>query len=217
MSTSRRTTSAEARARILASAAKLIEERGAASLSVTEVMRHARITRSTFYRQFTDLYAVIAETLTLISREILSESGAWMTDPDAVGHPGVIHQNLLTNARAYARHGPLLRALADTAAGNERIWSIYRHEVLQSVMDATARAIARDQAAGVVRPSLDAVASARALTLMDERMSYDLLGRPGDGSPEEYARILTPIWTATLFGVPPGPAKEDETHRGSRG
>ena len=203
----------DARDGILASAMALIEERGTSALSVTEVMRHAGITRTTFYRHFPDLYAVIAEILSAISREILSESGAWMTDPDAVGGPEIVYQGLLTNGRAYARHGPLLRALADAAAGNERIWSIYRHEVLQSMMDSTARAIERDQAAGVVRPSLDAVATARALTLMDERMSYDLLGRPEDGSPEEYARILTPIWTAALYGPPPGPASEDEARR----
>ena len=196
--------------------AELIEERGAASLSVTAVMRHARITRTSFYRQFPDVYAVIAQILSAISREILAGSGAWMTDPDAVGSPGIIHQNLLTNGRAYARHGRLLRALADAAAGNERIWSIYRHEVLQSMMDTTAKAIERDQAAGVVRSSLDAVATARALTLMDERMSYDMLGRPEDGSPEEYADILTPIWTATLYGAPPDPGDGGMADRGRR-
>jgi hypothetical protein len=67
-------------------------------------------------------------------------------------------------------------------------------------VDATAAAIRRDQEAGAVRPELDAEATAFALTLMGERVVLELLGRRG-GTPEEFARMIGPIWEATLFGV----------------
>ena len=44
-------------------------------------------------------------------------------------------------------------------------------------------------------------ATALALTVMEERLSYHLLGR-NQGKPEEYARIVVPIWNAVLFGTP---------------
>ena len=45
----------EARTRIIAATAAVIEERGAVRISVTEVMRRAEVSRTAFYRQSPDV------------------------------------------------------------------------------------------------------------------------------------------------------------------
>jgi hypothetical protein len=65
-------------------------------------------------------------------------------------------------------------------------------------IDTVEAAIRRDQAAGVLRVTLDPVATAYALTLMNEALVLEILGRRG-GTPEEFARIAAPVWIHVLF------------------
>jgi len=66
----------------------------------------------------------------------------------------------------------------------------------------TETAITRDQNAGVIDRALNAHGAAQALTWMGEQTSRRLMGRRHAGTPEDYADLLTPIWTRTLFGFP---------------
>lgn len=187
----------------MASVAALIEEQGLADLSVSEVMVRADVSRTAFYRHFPDVYAVVAAILGRISQELQGRSGSWITASGAIGSPAVIESNLLSFARAYAEHGRLLAALSDATGVDDRVREIWREGLVQAFIDASAAAIARDQAAGALRADLDPEATAYALTMMGERLAYDLLRRHRRGGPEDYARILAPIWAATLFGVVP--------------
>lgn len=193
-----RRSSAETRDVIRSSVAAIIEEHGVAGLSVAAVMRRAGITRTTFYRQYDDVYEAVVEIFHAVAAEIAASIGPWLTDPDAVGSPDIVYPNLLGYARAYARHGRLIRALSDASAVDPRVRRSWG-EALQGFVDATAAAIARDQAAGAIRSDLDSQATAYALTMMDDRVAYDRLGDT-QAKPEEFARILAPIWIATLFG-----------------
>ncbi|MEA2027176.1 MAG: TetR/AcrR family transcriptional regulator, partial [Chloroflexota bacterium] len=199
----RRLTGTETRARIIASVAALVEERGAAGLAVSEVMRQAGVSRTAFYRHYSDVYAVVAEILEGIALELREHSGAWLAVPGGPAGLAVIYPNLLDYARAYAKHGRLMSALSDAASVDERVHSIWWDGLIEVYIDATAAAIVRDQAAGSIGADLDPDATAYALTLMGERLSYYLLGRHGRGKPEDYARIATPIWATSLFGVVP--------------
>lgn len=207
----RRLSALETRTRILAAASGLIEEHGVGALTVSGVMHRAGVSRTAFYRQYPDVYAVLAEILEAIGGELLASSGAWLNDPTSVGSPEVIYPNLLGYARAYEPHGRLIGALTDAAGIDDRVHRIWR-EVLQAFIAAQAAAIARDQAAGVVRPDLDPQATAYGLGLMGERLSSDLMGRHPRGTPEDYARIMGPIWMAVLFGFER--AAEDPTADG---
>lgn len=204
-----RRSAAETRTRIIDAAVDLIEESGVAGLSVAEVTRQAGVSRTAFYRQFPDLHALVAEILESIGHELLASSGAWLNDPASVGRPDVIHGNLLGYAMAYARHGRLLGALTDAAGVDEQVYRIWRG-LLQQFIDAQAAAIARDQANGAVRADLDPYATAYALGIAGERLSADLMGRHPRGGAEDFARIMTPIWTAVLFGV----ARTEEADHG---
>jgi hypothetical protein len=76
---------------------------------------------------------------------------------------------------------------------------MWREQLIQPRIDAVAEAIRRDQAAGVTVATLDADATAFALSLMNEQLLLEIVGRNG-ASPEEFARVVAPIWEATLHG-----------------
>lgn len=208
-----RLTGAEARARIIATTVTLIEESGVAGATVTRVMERAGVSRTAFYRHFSDLYDVMGLVLQEVGAEILHQSGDWLNDRQSIGSPDVVYSNLLHYAQAYAPHGRLLAALSDAATADPRVHQLWRDGVVQAYMDATTSAIERDQAVGAIRADLDARAVSYALTMMGERASYDFLGRHQRGDPEAYARMLAPVWIGTLFAqVPAGtPADLDPT------
>lgn len=212
-----RLTGAETRARILAATAALIEERGVAGASVTLVMERAGVSRTAFYRHFTDPYEVMGVLLQRIGAEVLGRSGDWLNDPRSVGSPDVVYPNLLSYARAYVPYARLLAAMADAAAVDGRVHALWRDGIVQAYIDTTADAIERDQAAGAIRPDLDAQATAYALSLLGERASYDFLGRQRRGGPEDYARMLSPIWIGTLFGTLPADGSNREGTRDGPG
>jgi AcrR family transcriptional regulator len=188
------------REQILRAGREILVERGAGGLSVSAVMERARISRTVFYRRFPDVSEVVAELLRGVCAELAVRSGAWFIDPAAVGSREVVVPNSIEFAAALHPHASLLCAISDAAGSDGHLRALWWSELLQPRVDATAAAIRRDQEAGAVRPELDAEATAFALTLMGERVVLELLGRRG-GTPEEFARMIGPIWEATLFGV----------------
>jgi AcrR family transcriptional regulator len=188
------------RERILAAGREILIERGADGLSVSAVMERARISRTVFYRRFPDVSEVVAELLRDVCGELAVRSGDWFVDPAAVGSREVVVPNSIGFATALRPHASLLCAISDAASSDTRLRALWWSELLQPRVDATAAAIKRDQRAGAVRSDLDADATAFALTLMGERVALELIGRRGR-TPEEFARMIGPIWEATLFGV----------------
>jgi AcrR family transcriptional regulator len=194
-----RQSGAETRRQIIEAATGLLEERGAAGLKVSAIMQHAGVTRTTFYRQFDDVYGVAAAILGAIASELADGAGAWFNDVNAVGSREVIYSNTLRAGRNIKPVITLLGAIVDATALDTALRTLWHETILQPRSDASAAAIRRDQAAGVVPSHIDPDSTALALTLMGERLALEVLGRR-DGSPEEYALILAPIWESVLFG-----------------
>lgn len=194
-----RQSSVETRRQIVEATTGLLEERGAAGLNVSAIMARAGVTRTTFYRQFDDVYGVVAAILDAIASELAERAGAWFKDVDAVGSREVIYSNTLRAGRNIKPVITLLGAIVDATALDTALRTLWHEAILQPRSDATAAAIRRDQAAGVVPSQIDPDSTALALTLMGERAALEILGRR-DGSPEEYASILSPIWESVLFG-----------------
>ena len=184
---------------ICQAAAEILAEAGMAGLSVSAVMARAGVSRTAFYRVFDDIYTVVDAVLRPITAELVAASGDWFRGQ--TGSPQVVHANLLSFARAYHPHGPTLEAIAVGAAfdpGLQVTWD----SLVTAFSDQTETAITRDQQAGVIDRALDAHGAAQALTWMGEQTSRRLMGRRHAGTPEDYANLLTPIWTRTLFGIP---------------
>ena len=195
----RRQPAAVTRERIIDAVAEILEHNGAPSLNVSFVMQRAGVSRTAFYVHFSNVHDAVAAVIERIANELDDEAADWFVDPDAVGSRDVVYQNALRAGRSEKPRARLACAIVDATAMNESLRSLWRHGLIQGQIDATAAAIRRDQAAGVVRSNLDPDATALALTLMGEQLSLELFGR-GDATPEQYAAILAPIWEAVLFG-----------------
>ncbi|MEX1279222.1 MAG: TetR/AcrR family transcriptional regulator [Acidimicrobiia bacterium] len=185
-----------ARHAITQSAEAILAEEGMPGLTVSAIMRRADISRTAFYRLFDDVYAVVADLVTLLGAELAAASGSWYQGE--TGSPEVIHGNLLSYARAVAPHGSTLEAIRDAGAFDPDVRELWRR-LVRGFADATEAAIRRDQDAGAIDAELDPAGTALALTLMGEQASIALFGRNGTGTPESYADLLTPIWSRTLF------------------
>ena len=194
-----RQSGAETRRQVIEAAAGLLEERGPAGLTVSAIMNRAGISRTAFYRQFDDVYGVVATLLETIAGELAENAGAWFNDQRAVGSRNVIFGNALRSGRAIQARIGLIAAIVDATALDASLRASWWATVLEPRIESAANAIRRDQAAGQVPTRVDADATALALTLMGEQVALEVLGRRG-GSPEEYAAILSPIWEAVLFG-----------------
>jgi hypothetical protein len=97
----------------------------------------------------------------------------------------------------YARHGAVLRALADAATDDPEVERVYTGLVHEFV-DVTARHIEKEIEAGRVIP-LDAKETARALVWMMERYLNRTMGHEPRTPPATVADTLTTIWTRVLY------------------
>ena len=199
--TPKRRAAAETRHAIVEATAELLCDSGAGELNVHAIMKRTGISRTTFYRQFSDPYAAVEQLITRLVAHMAEQSGAWLREPSAVGSPDQIRPNLIRSASAVRPSARLLLALHDATGLDERLGRMWREQLVQPRIDAVAAAIRRDQAAGVIDATLDADATALALSLMNEQLLLEMVCR-NEASPEEYARVAGPIWEAALFGRP---------------
>lgn len=197
----KRRPAAETRHAIVEATAGLLCDRGAGGLTVHAIMERTGIARTTFYRQFSDPYDVVEQLIGQLVAHMAEQGGAWLREPSAVGSPDQIRPNLIRAATAVRPSARLLLALHHATGIDERLRRMWREQLVQPRIDAVATAIRRDQAAGVIDATLDADATALALSLMNEQLLLEMVCRDG-ASPEDYARVAGPIWEAALFGRP---------------
>jgi Fe-S-cluster formation regulator IscX/YfhJ len=93
----------------------------------------------------------------------------------------------------YQRHGPMLRAVAEAAAGDEQIRGEY--EEMRRRFDDFAAESLRDV---IESPLADPRETVRALNLMGENYLLDAFGREPRVSAETALETLTEIWLAVI-------------------
>jgi TetR/AcrR family transcriptional regulator, ethionamide resistance regulator len=190
-----RQTRQQSRQRIVAATTELVRDRAYAELSVDEVMRRAGIGRTLFYRHFDDL----GDLLVRASREAIGEL---LDAQRSLGHvrpdedPAAVSRALRAAVDVYHRHGPLLRAVAEAAAGDEQIAA--GHVALRARFDDFLAQSLRGVADLAQTPLADVAQTARALNLMNESYLLDAFGREPRVSPETAVRTLTEIWDAVI-------------------
>ena len=190
-----RQTRQQSRQRIVAAATELVRRRAYAELSVDEVMRETGMGRTIFYRHFDDL----ADLLRRASREAIDE----LFDAQRrLGHarpddePEALGRALRAAVTVYHRHGPLLRAVAEAAAGDEQIARDYA--ALRRRFDDFVEESLLGLAELAATPLADVAETARALNLMNESYLLDAFGREPRVSPETAAQTLTEVWDAVI-------------------
>jgi AcrR family transcriptional regulator len=186
--TRRRQERDETRRQILLAADAFLRERSYRELSVDELMRRTGHTRTVFYRHFAGLPELVMEVLQRVGAELMEVSRDWAVAFAAP--PERARENLASIVDFFARHGTLLRAVADAASYDDDIERLYR-QVIEGFVMMTAEALERRIVAGEM-PDLDAPETARALTWMNERYLLDAFGR---GEPSDPKRVLDALWT----------------------
>jgi phytoene dehydrogenase-like protein len=96
----------------------------------------------------------------------------------------------------YQRHGPLLRAIAEAAASEERIAE--GQEAMRRRFDELVEDALREMPALAANPLADIAETARALNLLNESYLRDAFGREPRVSAETAIQTLTEIWFAVI-------------------
>jgi AcrR family transcriptional regulator len=185
----------ESRQRIVTAATELVRERSYAELSVDAVMREAGLGRTIFYRHFDDLADLLMgtgrEAIEALFQAQLSFVETRHDEPEAA-----VRASFETAVAVYQRHGPLLRCIAEAAAGDEQIAAGYNE--MRRRFDVLAEQALRELAFAGRVPPANLAETARALNLMNETYLTDTFGREPRVSPEVAVQTLTEIWDAVI-------------------
>jgi TetR/AcrR family transcriptional regulator, ethionamide resistance regulator len=149
---------------------------------------------------FRDRHDLVLKVVEHIGGELFAMSERWY---EGTGDGRELIRDAIDGVvGVFAAHGPVLRALSDAASDDPRVEAAYL-ALIQRFVDATARHIEEEVAAGRVLP-LDPVPTATALTWMMESYLQLKLGRTDDPDVDSVADTLTTIWSRVLYGTQPG-------------
>src|SRR5437764_2623332 len=118
--TRRREQRESTRRQILGAAERLLRERPFRELSVDAVMADTGLTRTAFYRLFDDVTELVLRLFAEVNQELFAVAQTW-SEHAGVGYPAPGRTGLAGTVDFYVRHGPLLRAIAEASATDERI------------------------------------------------------------------------------------------------
>jgi AcrR family transcriptional regulator len=181
---------------ILEVANRLLRERPYRELSVEVVMAETGLTRTAFYRHFDDVTDLVLRLLTDVAKDLHAVAERWVASAGA-GYPAAAQQGLGAVVDFFVRHGPLVRAVTEAAASDERIEHAYR-VTLETLIDITAGGIDYVVAEGQLAEVPDSRALARALNLMNETYLLQEFGREPYGDRQVALATLETIWLRVL-------------------
>lgn len=184
---------------ILATAARLLEEKPYGEISVDDLARGAGLSRPTFYFYFRSKEAVLLSLLDpLIQRADSGFDGALEklpTDPRRS-----FHQGIRTFYTAFASHPTMARAGAEalvTSPEFRAIWSAF----MQKWIDQTTALILAERDRGAAPDTIPARDLATSLNLMNERtMMAALAGEEPAVAADHVVATLTHIWLTSIYG-----------------
>jgi TetR/AcrR family transcriptional regulator, ethionamide resistance regulator len=187
----------EAESEILDAAERFLQKRPFRDLEIASLMDATGLTRSSFYHYFRDRHDLVVRLVEKLGRELVPLNELWFRDADdpvatlRAGYRGV--------GEFWAKHGPVLRAIAEAAIHDRQVEKAHRAFV-EAIARGTAARIRADVARGRTAP-LDADATAHALILMSERFLNERLGRGRRRDWRPVVETLSRIWLRTLYGV----------------
>ena len=196
----RRRTPQVAEGEIIAAAESFLRERPFRELTVDEVMRRTDLSRPSFYVYFRDRHHLVLRVVEHLGSELFTMSDRWLKGTGE--GPELARAALDGIVAVYVEHGPVMRALADAAVDDPGVEQAYS-DLVQSFIDATARHIEEEVAAGRVL-TLSARETATALVWMMERYLTLSFGRESATPAEDIADTLATIWNRVLYGAREG-------------
>jgi TetR/AcrR family transcriptional regulator, ethionamide resistance regulator len=185
----------QSRARIVAAAIELVRELSYPELSVGAVMERAGLERTIFYRHFDDLGDLLMQT----GREAIEELYETQLDLSAArdgAEPEVVRAAIEPAVAAYRRHGPLLRALTEAAAGDPQVAAGQAR--IRNRFDRLVERSLSDLLASESTSAAKVAEIARALNRMNESYLQDAFGREPRISTAAAVEALAEIWVAVI-------------------
>ena len=184
---------------ILATAERLLEERGFASISVDDLAKGAGLSRPTFYFYFASKEAVLLSLLEPIFARVDSEfDGAVQrlpADPRRVWRNGI--KAFFT---AFSSHRALARAATGALATSSELRSVWLG-FMQKWIDQTAAMIAAERARGAAPETIPAADLATSLNQMNERTMMAALSAETPAVDEDrVVDTLTHVWVSSIYG-----------------
>jgi AcrR family transcriptional regulator len=183
------------RRQILDAADDLLRHHAFRELSVETVMAETGLTRTAFYRHFDDVTDLVLRLLEDIGDDLRAVAVRW-SNRAGEGYPVAAREALAAIVEFFVRHGPLVRAISEAAAGDERIEREYRHG-LDALITLTTFAIERLATERGLRVP-DSRAMALALNLMNEAYLLEEFGREPHGDPAVAQATLETVWLRVL-------------------
>jgi TetR/AcrR family transcriptional regulator, ethionamide resistance regulator len=186
----------EAEREILRAASRLLAERPSLEVTIGAIMSATSLSRKSFYVYFRDRYDLLRRLVEPLSAErdaIVAELWREGADMAAGGRAA-----LLALAGLYARHGRLLRALAEASSQDREARQAWR-EFIEPVIEGHAEKIREEVQAGRVT-GIEPEPTARALIGMNLQYFFDQLVDEPDPDLEATANTLLTIWQRTLYG-----------------
>ena len=187
------------RGQILAAAERFLRDHPYRELSVDTVMAATGLTRTAFYRHFDDVTDLVLRLFTDIGAELYAIGERWAASA-GTGWPAPGQEGLSGMVDFYVRHGPLMRAIVEAAATDERIEQAYQ-EAVEAFIELTTRALTRmvsEQKLDVP----DARALGRAMTLMNQAYLLAEFGREPQADPTVALATLETVWLRLAHPAP---------------
>ncbi len=183
------------RERIVAAATELVRQTPYANLTVDEVMREAGFGRTIFYRHFDDL----ADLMLSAAREALEglyDAQRAFSEERIGVRPDAVRMAIEPAVAVYERHGPLLRAITEAAAGDEQIAAGQQavRRRFDELTEEALRAIPHGDS-----PPVNPAELARALNLLNESYLLETFGREPRATANTALQTLTEIWLAVIY------------------
>jgi TetR/AcrR family transcriptional regulator, ethionamide resistance regulator len=184
---------------ILATAERLLEERGFADISVDDLAKGAGLSRPTFYFYFKSKEAVLVTLLEpVIARADSEFDGAVQrlaADPRRVWRNGI--KAFFT---AFGSHRALARAATEALATSSELRAVWSG-FMQKWIDQTATMITAERARGAAPENIPAADLATALNQMNERTMMAALSAETPGVDQDrVVDTLTHIWVSSIYG-----------------
>ena len=187
----------ESRGRIVAAATDLVRQRSYSELSVDEVMERAGIGRTIFYRHFDDLGELMMQAAQEAIQELYRAQVA-LAETRVADDPEVVRRAIKPAVLAYEKHGPVLRAISEAAAGDDEIAE--RYAGMRRQFDELVAETLVQMGAPANGSRTSVFETAHALNILNESYLLDAFGRERRVSRKTAVDTLTRIWSAVING-----------------
>ncbi|WP_328855183.1 TetR/AcrR family transcriptional regulator [Microbispora hainanensis] len=190
--------SAELRERILSATRELLRERRFDTLSVSDILTAAKVSRASFYFYFPSKQAVLAELVREAVTRGQQAAEPWTggrQDPAAALRAGVTD-----GARLWRANAGVLMAIVESWGSDDDLRALWLEQMDLFTEAAVAR-IRSDPEALRHLGDADVRAVAASLTWMGERLYYlAASGVPPFDDEQVLVDVLTNAWTSLLYG-----------------